>query len=354
MNSKTVTYEGKTVYIGLDVHRSFFVSSCICEGVVVKRCRMDSTAESVLSFISKYFPNSNVQTVYEAGFSGFWLHRKLESAGISNIVIHPASLEVASNNKVKTDKRDSLKLAEQLSTGRLRGIRVPDLVDEDSRLLVRTRQQLMKSKIRVQSQIRMRLHQFGLFPRSIERVLTFKDVENVLKKLTGELKYSIKILLSQWKFIAIQIKEIDQRITNEGKDSELEILYRSVPGIGKLTARVFRYELGDMSQFKSVRSIYSFTGLTPSEYSSGDKIQRGRISRQGSSTLRHLLVEAAWKAVRKDIEMKEFFERLAKTRGKKRAIVGTARKLIGKVRAVVRDKEIYENEVNKKTEVEVL
>ena len=107
MNSTRVSYKGKRVYIGLDVHRSFFVASCVCDGEVVKRCRMPAKVDSVISLILDFFPNSDVYTCYEAGFSGFWLHRKLKSAGVKNIVVHPASIEVAANDRVKTDKRDS-------------------------------------------------------------------------------------------------------------------------------------------------------------------------------------------------------------------------------------------------------
>lgn len=64
---KTTSYEGKQVFIGLDVHREFFVASCICEGVVVKRCRMPGTAEAVISLISKDFGGASVRAAYEAG-----------------------------------------------------------------------------------------------------------------------------------------------------------------------------------------------------------------------------------------------------------------------------------------------
>ena len=114
MNARSVSFAEKRIYIGLDVHRSFFVATCLCEGAVVKRCRMPARSEAVISLISKYFPESKVKTCYEAGYSGFWLHRDLESAGISNIVVHAASIEVAANDRVKTDKRDSLKMATQL------------------------------------------------------------------------------------------------------------------------------------------------------------------------------------------------------------------------------------------------
>ena len=82
-------------------------------------------------------------------------------------------------------------------------------------------------------------------------------------------------------------------------------------------------------------------GLTPSEYSSGEKVRRGHISRQGSARIRWLLIEATWRAVSKDAALKDAFERIAKSRGKKRAIVAIARKLIGRIRACFRTGKEY-------------
>lgn len=339
---KTTSYECKQVYIGLDVHREFFVASCISEGVVVKRCRMPGTAEAVVTLVRKEFPGASVLAAYEAGYSGFWLHRKLEAAGIRCLVVHVASIEVSSRDMVKTDKRDSLKIAEQLAAGRLKGIRVPSVEEEQKRLLTRTREQLMCKKQRVMVQIRMRLHYFGLFPESINRRLKLSDVDDMLVSLEGELQRTIGMLRDEWHHLAKQIKEIDRVLVEEGKKDRLNGVYRSVPGIGPLIAMVLSSELGDMSQFPNERALFSFTGLTPTEYSSGGHICRGHISRQGNTRLRHMLVEASWKAVKKDSVLKEYYAKLSERIGKRRAIVAVARKLIGRIRAALRKHEQYQ------------
>ena len=93
---------------------------------------------------------------------------------------------------------------------------------------------------------------------------------------------------------------------------------------------------GDMTRFANERALFSYTGLTPSEYSSGAAIRRGHISRQGVSRLRHVLVETAWRALPRDPALQEIFDRIAATRGKQRAIVAMARRLIGRIRACFR------------------
>jgi len=268
---------------------------------------------------------------------GFWLHRELEAAGISNIVVHAASIEVAANDRVKTDKRDSLKMARQLAAGRLRGIRIPTLEQEHRRLITRTREQLMRAKRRLQ------LHQFGLFPQWLEGVIKPRHVVLVLERVKSqELKESIELLLSEWVHLEAQLEELNKRLVGQAQRDPLNSIYRSVPGVGPLIARVLSNELGDMSQFSNERALFSFTGLTPGECSSGGHVHRGHISRQGSSRLRYMLVEAAWKAIRKDEVLREFFERIAKSSGKKRAIVAVARKLVGRIRAALRASSCYE------------
>jgi transposase len=341
MNEGRVSYAGKRVYIGIDVHRAFFVASCICEGDVVKRCRLLATGRAVISLIAKWFPESEVRTCYEAGYSGFWLHRELESAGIRNIVVHPAAIKVAANDRVKTDKRDSLKMAQQLSSGQLRGVRVPSKEEEYRRLLARTREQLIRARRRIQAQIRMRLHQFGLLPEELRGVLRLKDARQILATIDGELQFSIERLCAVWEHLEAELKRINQRLVEQAGADPLDAIYRSVPGIGPLASRVLSNELGDMSRFPNVKALYSFTGLTPGEYSSGNSVHRGHISRQGNSRLRYVLVEAAWKAIRKDKSLLAQFERIAKTSGKKRAIVAVARRLAGKIRAVARGQTTY-------------
>lgn len=338
-----ISYQERKVFIGIDVHRKTYSVCAFCEGEIVKRCRMVADPEKLARFILKHFPGAELQTVYEAGFCGFVLHRVLEGRGIANIVINAASIETASNNRVRTDKRDAKKMASQLAAGRLRGIRIPSVADELSRLHARTRGQLMGARKRVMNQIRMRLHYFGLFPIEHQGVLSLKLIKEVraqglAKELDACLESKLSILLA----LNAEIRKLQCHMREQAKENPFEQTYLSLPGIGFITARVLASELGNLQQFPNERALFCFTGLTPSENSSGDTIRRGHISRQGSSRLRHLLVEAAWRAIKKDPGLKATFERISVRAGKKRAIVAIARKLIGRGRAVFRTETKYD------------
>ena len=125
-------------------------------------------------------------------------------------------------------------------------------------------------------------------------------------------------------------------------DANLELIYRSAPGIGQTHARQLANELGDMKQFSNEKKLYSFTGLTPREHSSGEHTWKGHITHQGRSVLRKVLTQAAWKAIKKDISLHAIFERIAKNAGKKRAIIAIARRLIGRIRSCFLNGCLYE------------
>src|SRR6266436_4366494 len=298
-----------------------YTVTCIHNKRIVKTATVQADPASLAASLPRWFQGAKLSSVYEAGFSAFVLHRALTTAGITNIVVNPASIAVAANDKVKTDRRDSKKLAVDLADGRLRGIYIPTEEEELARLLPRTRAQLVEHRATLVRQIKAKLHQFGLITPSSRRLLSHRYLREIESwTLPPELRASLKLLAEQWRFVTRQLIEMRRLLRDQAKAQEdIEKVYRSVPGIGEVVARTFATELGDMTRFANARALFSSTGLTPSEYSSGASVRRGHISRQGSSRVRHLLVETAWRALPRDRVLKEIFDCIAATRGKKRA-----------------------------------
>jgi len=344
MSKRIIDYTGKDVYIGMDVHKKTYSITAICAGEIVKRTRMSADPRGLVRGLKSWFKGARIHSVYEAGFSGFVLHRILMNEGVDNIVVNPASVEVAANDKVKNDRRDSQKLSEQLSFGKLKGIYVPTESEELKRCITRTREQIVNQRARIAKQIKSKLHYFGLLDKDDDRLISNKYLRELeSKELAAELKFSLKLLADQWRFLTKQLADLRKTLQEQAKqDNKLEQIYRSVPGIGQVTSRILSNELGDLAKrFTNERSVFNYTGLTPSEYSSGEKVHKGNISRQGSARIRGMLVEISWRAIQKDEALREIFERISKTRGKKRAIVAVARKLIGRIRACFRTGTLY-------------
>lgn len=340
-------YTGKIVYMGIDVHKKTYCCVSVCEGEIVKRDTMPAQAEGLLCYMNKFFPGAVIHSAYEAGFSGFHLHRYLTQNGVNNIVVHPASIEVSSRDRVKTDKRDAKKIAIQLSVQRLDGIYVPSIEQEAKRQVSRMRTHFWQARTRIGAQLKSLLFTQGLIAGSDDtRVCQKWIAQKLLEIATGsypqDLYYAVKTYAEEWGDLTAKMKEIESQFKIQA-ESEIAIhqIYESVPGIGLIHARQLANELGDMSQFRNEKQLYSYTGLTPSEHSSGEHVRQGHITRQGRPVLRKILIEAAWTAITKDPSLREVYNRLS-GRGGKRAIVGVARRLGGRIRSCLLNGKLYE------------
>lgn len=341
MCKRNLSYVGKKIFVGIDVHLRFYQVTCYSEGLRVHKFRCKAVPGELAYSLSKMFRGAEIESCYETGFSGFVLHRTLCSGGIKNRVVNAGDVETSSR-KDKTDKRDSDKLAQQLMGGRLKGIAVPSEEQELKRQLTRVREQLMRKRTSTKNQIRMRFHYFGLLAWDEKREMSFSLVREVLEKVSSpELIASTEALVAIWRGLDEQLKKITTELKHQAESDEFETIYRKLPGVGPLSSRILSNELGDLRRFPNMKALYRFTGLTPGEYSSGENRYLGGISREGNPRLRHVLVEAAWNALSKDKELREYFEKLATRAGKKRAIVAVARKLIGRARALFISGEDY-------------
>jgi transposase len=343
----TRDYRGKIVYMGLDVHKKKYSCVSICDDEVVKRDTLPANPEGLVNYVKKFFPGAKIISAYEAGFSGFHLHRYLTENGIHNRVVHPASIEVSSRDRVKTDKRDALKITTQLAAKRLRGIYVPSVEQEANRTISRLRRNFVKARSRVGLQFKSLLFTQGLIEAMDTPVLSQKWITQKLCEIEQGnypkyLYYSAAAYAKEWKHLGEEIKEVEKQLQIQAQEDKIHHIYQSVPGIGLIHARQLANELGDMSQFQNEKQLFSYTGLTPSEYSSGEHTRQGHITRQGKPALRHILVEASWIAIKMDPNLRVIYERLAQKIGGKRAIVGIARRLIGRIRSCLKSGTLYD------------
>lgn len=336
-------YINKTIYFGIDVHKKSYAVTAICEGQVVKRDTLKAEPDVLIAYCKKHFADARIESVYEAGFCGFHLHRCLEAAGFVNMVVNAAGIEIAVGDRVKTDKRDSLKLATHLAGGRLKGIHIPSVEREQYRTITRLRETVSCQRSRVACQLKSLLYQHGLIRSDDKKKISMKWIKTLeAMQLPHGLKFALNHFIDMWRQLESRIKEIDQEISAQAKvDGAIEAIYRHVSGVGPISARILANELEDTSQFSNERQLSSYVGLTPSEYSSGEHIRQGRITRHGKPILRKILVQVAWMAIRYDQSLKACFNRLAARVGAKKAIVAIARRLIGRIRACFRTGELY-------------
>jgi transposase len=335
----------QVVSIGIDVHKRSWHVTAVSEGTVVSKASIPPRYEALTEFI-KRFEGCEIAVAYEAGPFGFSLSDHLIMDEIFCIAVPPSLIPVESGNKVKTDKRDSLKLALLLEKNLLKKIFVLSREQRMNRDLLRTRKQLVEHRGDVMRQIKSKL----LF-HSIEiegegpREWSNRYLRNLLiHDFPKFLKGSFDALLKTYDDLSTTIRTLDKKIRDLSKRKEYKedvSLLMTVPGIGRLTAMVILTELGDVSRFKNNEHLSSFLGLTPSEYSSGEHTRRGRITRCGNRWVRTCLIESSWTLIAHDPILREKYDRLKNRRGAKRAIVAIARSLAGRIRGLLLRREKY-------------
>lgn len=336
-------YTGKTVFLGIDVHKRTYSVTAMCEGCVMKHDTFAASPEVFVKYCQRAFKGAFIKSAYEAGFCGFVLHRFLISHGIQNIVVHPADIEVESRNHRKTDKRDSKKIATQLAAGRLHGVHIPTIEKENRRCISRLRETFARQRIRAANQLKSLLNLHGVIPWDESPRISKKWLKELLSlDLDENLKFCINKFAEMWLYFSGEIVNVEKKLNLlTPEEEELYKAYLKIPGIGSRVARTLIHELGDTMQFSSEEKLFSFCGLTPSEHSSGEHKRLGHITHQGNPILRKVLVQAAWVAIKKDAYFMEFFEKLSAKKGSCSAIVAVARKLIGRARCAIKKKDLY-------------
>ena len=341
---------GKDVEIGIDVHKESWHVTANVEEEEVFNGNMPSEYHSLKKLMAR-FKDCRIKVAYEAGPCGFGLYDKLNADGIETIVVPPSLIPVESGNKVKTDKRDSRKLAKLLGSNMLKKVYVLSEEDRANRELVRTRRQLIEHRSDVMKQIKSKLLFHGIkSPFPPKQGWTQKYVK-WLRELHFEhevVKVSFNTLIDLYEYLGNQMKKISKEVialSQSDKYSHKIKLLRSVPGIGILIAMELLVELPDIERFKTADGIASYMGLTPSEYSTGQYVHHGRITRCGNTRARTCLVESSWQLIFRDLFWRGKYMKLKNRRGAKKAIIAIARNLIIRIRRILLNNEPYKTGV---------
>jgi len=269
-----------------------------------------------------------------------WFERWLAELGFELWFGDAARVRASVVRKQKTDRRDAEHLLHLLIENRFPRIWVPSLEVRDVRQLLVHRHKQVQARTRTKNQLqamalshgvqkkyklwtqagRAELEQLPLLPYAAERR------QKLLEELDG---------------LETEIRQLDRRVAEEAGQRPEAVRLMTHPGVGPVTALAMVLTLGPAERFESAKQVGSYFGLIPSEASSGGKQRLGKISKQGSSFLRFLLVEAGQTAARYDPQLKRFYKRLAMRKNRGVAKVAVARKLATRLYLMLREDWTY-------------
>jgi transposase len=336
------------VFAGLDVDKKSMAVIFTDHQQLRQSLRLPYSAAQLLSYVRKHFAQQRVAFVYEAGPTGFGLHDELVAGGYPCLVVAPSMVPTAPGQRVKTNRLDARKLSEGLRGGQLRSIHVPSSSYRELRHLVHLRDtqvgQLTATKCRIKALL---LYEGMTFPghRWSAQVLRALAALPCSEAVHFELEHLIGTLHFHFNSAATVQKQIRRYCQNDPELRQSISLVKSLPGIGWIVAAHLVARLGDWREIDNVRSIAGFLGLVSSEHSTGDKQNRGAITRAGDSRLRNKLIQSAWVTIRKDPELREFYRRIFARHPQKvaarKAIVAVARKLTTRIYAVLKQQRPF-------------
>lgn len=286
----------EVIKLGQDVHAAQITVVVQYDGSVPKPAVRVPT-EQYLAWIDRLraeHPQARIYSCYEAGPCGYWLHRALTQRGIVNSVVAPVCL----SGRRKTDQRDARKLVESLERY-LQGnpeafsrVAVPGEEQEQRRRLPRLRTALLKQRRRAVQSGASALLLHGV---TIGGAWCKKKV---WPQLQGQVNEALRFELTVWirtiEFYDEQLAQIDVAIAQLAQQLDV----RAPKGVGTLTWLTLLLEILDWQRFQNRRQVASYTGLCPSEYTSGETRKQGSIDRQGNPRVRHVLIEAVWRLLK--------------------------------------------------------
>jgi transposase len=288
---------------------------------------------------------------YEAGFCGFWICRYFKEKGIDCIVVNPADIPTSdSERRKREDRRDSRKIARELSKNELKAIHLPSVKTQEDRFLLRTRQRIVWDLTRYKCRIISALYFQGIhFPPQFQNSNTHWSnrftcwLEQI--KLTQESgKRAFEFMLSEIKHLRTNLLLANRKIREMSKSETYQLPAQrilKVSGIGIITAMTLLTEIEDIHRFKSINHICSFTGLIPSMDNSADTVKETQITPRSNRMLRSILIESAWMAIRRDPGLALKYHQLAHRMKPNQAIVRIAKKLMKRVYHILKYQEEY-------------
>ncbi|OQM78074.1 IS110 family transposase [Rhodococcus sp. 66b] len=285
--------------VGLDVHARSVTAAAI-DSVTgdVHRARLTPSYEHIRSWIAD-LPGP-VAVAYEAGPTGFGLYRALSDAGVRCAVAAPSKLQKPAGDRVKTDARDAMHLAELLRLDEVTAVSVPSVEQEAARDLVRAREDCRGDLMRARHRLSKLLLRHGIvyyggaaWTGAHDQWLRREAAPQLTAPATAtafDADYDHVLTM------VARRDRLDKTIEDMAADSEFTPIVHRVSclrGVSTLTGFALAVEIGDWNRFTG-NSIGSFVGLVPSEYSSGKSRVQGSITKTGNTHVRRLLVEAAW------------------------------------------------------------
>jgi len=291
-----------TAFVGMDVHaETIAVAVADGRGLVRSVGTIANRPEAVRRLVGKLGDPADLRVCYEAGPTGYVLFWQLTQLGVHCDVVAPSLIPTKAGERIKTDRRDAEKLARSYRSGDLTPVWVPDAKHEALRDLVRAREAAKEDQLRAKHRLGKYLLRYGQRAPDGCRAWTsaWWQWVRAVELPHADQKTTLLDYILEVDHQAQRIERLEGAIDRAiaAAPAQLRTIVdalQALRGVAKVTAVTLATEFGSFTRFERASQVMSYTGLVPSEHSSGAKNRRGAITKTGNSHLRRVLVEAAW------------------------------------------------------------
>jgi transposase len=332
------------IHVGVDLHQRFCYMTALDASGKKRGSGPVTNEKAALRKYFRQFGGRRVQVAVEA--CGFWpAFREVVEPEVERLVlVHPQRVKAIASAKLKNDRVDSETLAHLLRCDLLPESWKADRSTQARRQQSRLRTTLVRQRTRLKNQVHAVLHQQGL--RSPVTDLFGKRGRLWLAavKLPETARETVNACLRMIDHYGEEIQKQNLQLREKAKSDERVQWLMTIPGIGEVSAMMLVAEIGEVSRFARKEALCSYAGLVPWVRESAGKAARGSITRQGSSRLRWIMVEAAQTATRSSPAVRRYYERLLRKKHKHVARVAVARKLLIAVYALLHDGVMFDEQ----------
>src|SRR5207245_2930880 len=278
--------------IGLDVHaETIAVAVAEPDGEVRSLGVIPNRPESIQKLVKKLGPAAQLRVCYEAGPTGYVVYWQLTALGVSCEVVAPTLVPTKAGDRVKTDRRDALKLARSYRAGDLTPVWVPDAAHEALRDLVRAREAAKKDQLRARHRLGKFLLRQGRRPPIALKAWTQDHLTWVKSAVHFEHAAQEATLLDylyEVDHVAARIARLERAIDVAVQTAPAHIravidALQALRGIALVSAVTIVAEVGRLSRFVTPRQLMGYSGAVASEDSTGERIRRGGITKTGNA-----------------------------------------------------------------------
>lgn len=283
--------------------------------------------------------------VIEASVKSFWLADQLRRLGHQAVVVDPGRTKAIGAARIKHDRLDARILAELGQADLLAKVDQPNQEQRLARMPVTVRAGLVRARTQLINAIRSIADSEGIgIPRSMAAHFT-EATDRVTEEMPEAMKAALEPMLEAIEGLTVAIETCDHAIQTTAATDPVMQLLQTCPGIGPISAAAYVHVVRDPTRFESGRAVGAYLGLVPSLYASGKTYRRGSITKCGNRHARWLLCMAANALLRtkQDTALKRWGTQLAQRTGRRKAVVGLARKLAAVLWAMWRRNKPFES-----------